>query len=284
MPVRNRRPALGAAGIVVAALLWAVIGPIAEPLLDRGLEPAEIAFWRAAIGGGCFLVHALVTRARPPRAAVPLLVAFGVVGVGLFYASLPAAIDAGGVSIAWLLLYTAPAWVALAAPIAIGERTDRRTGVLVGLTVAGVALVALGGGTGVRIGVASVGWGLVAGLSYATWYLVTQRTGTTPVATGAVAIPIGAAALGPFATWPGSDLTTWFLLVALGTVSTYLPAMAYYHGIAHVPAARASVLATVEPVAALVFAAVLFDERLAAPAVAGAVIVVAAAAFAARER
>ncbi len=272
---------LGALLVVTAALLWALIGMLATPLLDRGFTPAAIAFWRAAIGGSVFVAHGLATRdlARQGRG---LLIGFGVLGVGLFYVSLPAAIDTGGVSLAWLLLYTAPAWVALAAPRILAEPSDRRTVLLVVATVAGAALVAIGGGDGVVITPASLAWGATAGLTYASWYLVSQRAGTSPVATAALALPVGALVLLPFAQWPGADATVWLLLLALGVVSTYLPVLAYYTGLRRLPAARAAVLATIEPVAALLMAAAFLGERLAPLALAGAAVVVASAIAASR--
>ncbi len=273
----------GALLVVLAALLWAAIGLQARPLLDRGVDPATIAFWRAAIGGLLFVVQAAVT-GQWPRQGRGTLVAFGVFGIGAFYLALPAAIEAGGVSLAWLLLYTAPAWVALGAPALLGESSDRRTLRLVGITVVGIALVATGGGAGITVSASALGWGLLAGISYASWYFVTQRAGTGPVATGALALPVGALVLAPFASWPGSDPTTWLLLVGLGVASTWLPALAYYRGIATLPAARASVLATVEPVAAMAFAWVVFGERLGLVALLGAALVLSGAMAAALRR
>lgn len=269
-------PRLGpAALVVVAALLWAGIGPLAQPLLDRGWEPTAIGGWRALGGGLAFLVHAGVTGAFPRRSR-GLLVAFGVVGVGLFYVSLPAAIATGGLTLAWLLLYTAPAWVALLAPVVLGQEAERRTLVLVGVTVLGVVLVALGGGEGVTVTPVSLAWGATAGLAYASWYLVSQRAGTGPVATAAVALPVGAAVLAPFLRLP-SDATEWLLVLGLGLGSTYLPALAYWTGLQSLPAARAAVLATIEPVAALVVAALVFDERVGLVAGVGSLVVLAAA-------
>ncbi len=266
----------GAVLVIAAALLWAAIGLQARPLLDRGIDPVTIAFWRAAVGGLAFVAQAGATR-QWPRQGHATLVGFGVVGVGLFYLALPAAIQTGGVSLAWLLLYTAPAWVAIGAPLLLGESTDRRTLGLVGVTLVGVGLVANGGGEGVTVTPTSIAWGLLAGLSYASWYFVTQRAGTGPVATGALALPVGAVVLAPFSTWPGTDPTTWALLIGLGVVSTWLPALAYYAGIARLPAARASVLATVEPVAAMAFAWAVFGERLGALGLLGAALVLASA-------
>lgn len=275
------RASRGALLILFAALAWAGIGLLARPLLDRGIDPVTIAFWRAAVGGVAFAVQASTTRSWPDRGR-GVLVGFGIIGVGVFYLALAAAIDTGGLSLAWLLLYTAPAWVALGAPLLLHEPGDRRTIALVAATVGGIVLVAVGGGRGIEVGVASVAWGLLAGLSYATWYFVMGRAGTTPVATGAVALPVGALVLAPFASWPGGDPVTVLLLVGLGLLCTWLPSLAYYRGMQDLPAARAAVLATVEPVAAVAFAWAVFGERLGAVALLGALVVLAAAATAAR--
>lgn len=272
----------GALLVVAAALGWAAIGLFVEPLLDRGLTPGTIAFWRALIGGVLFVTHAVLTGQRVPAGSRRTLIGFGIVGVGIFYLALPQAIDTGGVSLAWLLLYTAPAWVALLAPVVLKEPTDRATLGMVGATVVGVVLVSLGGGEGMRVTGTSVAWGLVAGLTYASWYWVSRVTTASPVVTGAVALPVGAVVLAPLASWPGAELVTWLLLLGLGLVSTWLAALAYYVGMRTVPAARGAVLATIEPVAALVLAASVFGERLAALSVAGAVLIAGAVVVAAR--
>ena len=50
----RRSTHLGYAYIIAAALLWATIGPAARFALRAGLDPLEISFWRAAIGGVFF--------------------------------------------------------------------------------------------------------------------------------------------------------------------------------------------------------------------------------------
>lgn len=238
------------------------------------------------MGGALFVVHALTRRqlAVASRRDRRVLVAFGVVGVGLFYSALPAAIEAGGVSLAWVLLYTAPAWVALLSVPVLGERLSSRMALLVVVTVAGVVAVSVGGGDGIRPDVAGIGWGLVSGLTYASWYLVGRglsgRVG--PVTIAAWSLGVGAVVLAPALRMP-DDEGLWPVLLALGAVSTYLPALTYYAALRHLPAARAAVIATLEPVAALALAAAVFGERLAPLAIVGAVMVIGAALAASRE-
>jgi drug/metabolite transporter (DMT)-like permease len=161
--------------VFAAAVLWGILGLFARGALDAGLSALEIAFWRALLAGAAFGAHAaLAGRLRVRRGADALaLGGFALIGVTLFYGSLTLAIEAGGISLAFILLYTAPAFVAVLAWPLLGERLTAVKGLLVALAIAGVALVAStgAGASGVRVTPTSLGWGLTAGLSYASYYL-----------------------------------------------------------------------------------------------------------------
>lgn len=284
---RTSRPT-GLALIAVAAVLWALIGLFTPALLDLGLTATEIAFWRAAIGGVCFVLHAALRRqlrVGSGRDAAGLTV-FGVVAVGVFYVALARAIELGGVSLAWILLYTAPGWVAIAAVTLLGEHVDRIRRVLVAVTVLGVVLVAIGGGDGVRVSFASLAWGLASGLAYASWYVGGKRflRRYSAVTVSAWILVVGALVLLPLAPLQALPTEAWWLLLGLGVVSTYLPVLAYYSGLATVDASRAAIVATVEPVVALVVAVLVEGERLEPIAAVGGLLVLAVATTASARR
>lgn len=278
-------PAGGYALVFLAAVLWGLIGLFSRTVLDAGVGALEIAFWRALIAGGAFAAHAAaVGRLRVrSRGDLGALAAFALVGVTLFYAALNLAIDAGGVSLAFVLLYTAPAFVAVLAWPLLGERLTRRKAALVALAVAGVVLVAQAGGGGVRATPAALAWGLAAGASYAAYYLfgkwVLHRY--APVTIFAVVLPIGALGLLPFVEFVPKSAAVWGWLAALALVSTYLAYLVYYTGLRATEASRAVLVATVEPVVAAGIAALAFGERLGWVGWGGAGLILAAAALAA---
>ena len=275
--------------ILVAAILWALIGITAQGILDAGVGPIEIAFWRATLGGGLFLAHAAATRSlslAPAHAAgkardLAALGTFGLVGVTLFYASLTLAIDRGGISLAFILLYTAPAFVAVLARVLLGEALGAAKVALVAVAMVGVALVATDGGTGIRASPAALAWGLIAGASYASYYIfgkwILHRY--APVTIYAIVMPIGALGLLPLVDFAPKPPQAWLLLGVLATVSTYAAYLAYYTGLARVEASRAVLVATVEPVVAAALAAAVFGERFGVAGVAGSTLVLAAAAL-----
>ncbi len=271
--------------VFVAAVLWGLIGLFSRAILDAGVGALEIAFWRAVLAGGAFVLHAAAVRRLHVRTAgdAAALAAFAVVGVTVFYASLNLAIDAGGVSLAFVLLYTAPAFVAVLAWPLLGERLTRRKASLVLLAALGVVLVARAGGGGVHATPAALAWGLTAGASYATYYLfgkwVLHRY--APVTIFAVVLPLGALGLWPFVDFVAKDPAVWAWLAALGLVSTYLAYLVYYTGLRATEASRAVLVATVEPVVAAALAAAVFGERLGGVGWLGAGLILAAAAAAA---
>ena len=275
--------------ILVAAVLWALIGIIAQGILDAGVGPIEIAFWRATLGGALFLAHAGATGrlALEPAGApgkardLAALAIFGLVGVTLFYASLNLAIDRGGISLAFILLYTAPAFVAVLARVLLGEALGVARIALVVVAMLGVALVATDRGTGIRVSPASLAWGLTAGISYASYYIfgkwILHRY--APVTIYAIVMPIGALGLLPLVDFAAKPPLAWLLLGVLALVSTYAAYLAYYTGLARVEASRAVLVATVEPVVAAALAAAVFGERFGTAGVAGSALVLAAAAL-----
>jgi len=268
--------------------LWALLGVFSQRLLSAGIPALEIAFWRAALAGAVFIFHAGLARSLRLRRRTDLFafVAFALVGVTLFYAALNLAIEAGGVSLAFVLLYTAPAFVAVLAAIFLDERLTPLKAGLVGLSLVGVVLVSGSGGTGVTPTWQAVAGGLTAGASYSSYYLFGKWALRTyaPVTVFAYVMPIGAIGLAPFIGFQAvhsADAREWLDILLMALFSTYLAYLVYYTGLRTVEASRAVLVATIEPVLAALFAALLFGERLSALGVLGGVLVLTAAAGAA---
>ena len=284
---------MGYAFIVAAALLWATIGPVARFALRAGITPLEISFWRAAIGGLLFAVHAAARgRLRLARSDLPAVAGFALLGVTIFYWAYFRAVELGGAALAAILLYTAPAWVALAATPWLTERLTARKSIAVVLTLAGIAMVAFGTPGGVTAGakgaarVSALAWGLLAGLAYAAYYLFGKRYfGRYEASTlFAYALPVGAVLLLPAVTFAPKSATEWLVLVFLAVVPTYGAYLLYSVGLARVEATRAATVATLEPVAAAALAYVVWGEALRGSGYVGAALVLAGVLLVATEK
>jgi DME family drug/metabolite transporter len=266
--------------ILLAAVLWGLLGILGKNAQTAGVGPLEVAFWRAVLAGGLFALHAAVIRAPLPRGRDLLVTAaFGVIGVSVFYGAYQLAVRAGGASLASVLLYTAPAFVALLGWGLLRERLGAREGVAVAGTLAGIALISLGGGQGVTVTGAALAWGLTAGFTYSLYYLYGKAyfTRYAPTALFAVALPVGALGLLPFVDFSAKTPAAWGSLGGIAVLSTYFAYLAYSAGLRHLPATRASVIASLEPVVAAALAALLFGERLSPTALGGAALVIGAA-------
>ncbi|GBD08664.1 putative inner membrane transporter YicL [Candidatus Thermoflexus japonica] len=249
--------------MLTAAFLWGLIGPVSRLAFAHGLTPMEVAFWRAVFGGVLFGAHALlIGRIRIARRDLPIVLGFGLVGVALFYASFQFAVQAGGGAMAAVLLYTAPAWVALLSWIFIREPMGAHKLAALLLTLLGVAGVSLQGGE-VRIHPAGIIWGLVSGFTYALYYLFgkiyLQRYETPTLF--AYAMPVGALSLLPFTPLHRPGPVAWGAVAFLTICSTYLAYLIYYAGLRRLEATRAAIVATLEPVVAMVTSYLIWGER-----------------------
>ena len=247
--------------IFAAAALWGLIGPFAKLAFQEGVTPLEVAFWRAVLAWLCFGPQAIWQRQfRVAASDLPALGLFGLTGVFLFYGSYQLAVQKGGAALASVLLYTAPAWVAVMAGIFFKERMTRiKTAALV-LTLIGVALVSLGSGGGLSSTsgqmAGAVFYGLVAGFTYSLYYIFGKHFGAKYAAATVFLyiLPIGAVCLLPWLDFTPKSGTAWWAMAWVALLSTYGAYHCYYAGLKHLEAGRAAIAATLEPVVAALVA------------------------------
>jgi drug/metabolite transporter, DME family len=260
----RRHEFAGLAMIATAAVLWGLLGPVARVALCEGVEPLELGFWRAALAGILCLVLAWARGAPRLRLHdIASVLGFGVICVALFYAAYFFAVELTGAALAAILLYTAPAWVAVGSFLWLGERLNRPSIVAVALTLAGVAAVSLDSGHIAGVSVVGIGWGLVAGLSYALYYLAGRRYfltyGTLNVL--AYALPMGALTLLPFTSFSSKSGAAWLAIIFIAVVPTFGAYLIYGAGLVRVSATRAATTAAIEPLVAAIAAFALWNER-----------------------
>ncbi|GGJ50867.1 DMT family transporter [Deinococcus roseus] len=265
--------------LLTAAALWGLLGIFGKLAVQQGLAPLEVAFWRAVMAGSLYFLHSRITRDLPLKAAdAAVTVLFGLLGGSVFYGSYQLAVNTGGVSLASVLLYTAPAFVAVMARVFLKEAFGLRNLILVFLTIVGVALISLGGGSKVQVTAQSLGWGLLAGFTYALYYLYGKLYfhKYNPISLYALALPVAAVGLYPFVEFHAKTPLAWGILLCIGVFSTYFAYWAYGIALKRIPTVQASVIASLEPVIAAGLAALVFHEFLAPLALLGAALVLGA--------
>lgn len=232
--------------ILAAAFLWSTIGVAAS----LGREYLWIAFIRSLTAA----LTALAAGARPGRGALLPGLLLG----GLFSAYPVAAIYAG-VGNAAYLLYTAPLWTTLALAL-WGERPSRRDVSGVALVLVAVVLMASSG----RISTVGFVAGLASGFFYGLYIAVARRlaSGGRVVDASLGAMPYTLAVTTPaLLLKPGPPTPEAVAAgVYLGVFGTVLPYRLFVSAVSTVGGARASVLASLEPVLAALWGVLLFSQ------------------------
>ena len=276
--------------VVAAAFQWALLGPVVRVAFAEGVAPLTVAFWRATVAALLFATHAAFTRAHALRKTDRLpAMALGVVAVAGLYVSYFESVQRGGAALAAILLYSAPVWVALGAHFVLRERVSRLEAGALLLTLGGVTLVALypaAGGADVTATVPAVAWGLGSGIAYALYFLIGRSlfAHNAPARVMAWALATGAVVLAPFVQWHLLTLRAWSAIAFLATVATYGAYLSNANGIRAIGPSRASTIATLEPVLAVVAAYLMWGERLSPIGLFGAVAVIGGVLLAARAR
>ncbi|MBC7893826.1 MAG: EamA family transporter [Cytophagaceae bacterium] len=180
------------------------------------------------------------------------------------------------------LFYTFPAWVTLISAARGLERLDRRKLVALGVSLAGLGLlVGLPGAASIHP--TGVVLALSASVAYAIYIPVMghlQRDvdasfTTLLVATGCAAIFLAASLVrGEFSL--ALDKTSWGAIVAVGLFCTAAAFRLFLSGLAVLGPVRTSIVCTVEPLFAAVLAAVILDQPITPPVVAGGALILAA--------
>ncbi len=258
-----------------AAGLWGSLGLVFKYLMSTyPLSPQNIGFFRAFVGFVVMLFLLGVRRRDLLRVSwrdFPFFAAYGFVAITIFFIVYPAAVQATTVSVAAVLLYTAPAFVTVLAWRLFGEALTAHKIAALLLTFLGCVLVAraydpnalrlngwgifLGLASGFTYGTYSI-FGKVGLRRYNSWTVMTYALGF-----GAIFL-LPLQPLGKLSQLLRSSWEAGILVLTMGIVHTAGAFGLYTAGLSLIPASAASIIATLEPVVAAVLSFWLLGERL----------------------
>lgn len=117
-----------------------------------GYSPEHMALLRFLVASAALALLAAFQRVRPPRPRdLPALFGLGLAGIGVYQIALGIGERSVRAGVASLLVGTSPILTTLLATAVLKERLAARRWVGVGLGFAGVAVIALGEGDGLRL-------------------------------------------------------------------------------------------------------------------------------------
>ncbi len=252
--------------IFIAAVLWACIGPVAKVAFAEGMNPLEVAFWRAAFAGVGFTAHSFIQKQYSLRPRdLSGVIAFAFFCIAVFFCSYQVAVEQSGAALASVLLYTAPAWVVVLARLFLNEQLTWLRCFSVALSILGAVSVAFGaeGGQQVSASILGIGCGILCGFSYGTNYIFVKKfLQTYPGSTIFMyATPFALVFMAPFVPFSVPTPKAAAALIFLGVFSTYVPYLLYYRSLENIDASKVAIVATLEPVLAAVMAFIFWSER-----------------------
>jgi drug/metabolite transporter (DMT)-like permease len=258
----------------------------ATPLFARliTLSPTDITAFRCLIASLALLLFARLTGTRLTllrRTDLGLLLLLGLF-MALHWITFFAAVQISGVGISLIAVYTFPVMTVLMEPLFFRERIDRRDLAVALIVLFGVYLAVPGGLQGGRI-VFGAFLGIISALLYALRnlfyrkYLCDYPSSTMMF----YQIAVAAALLLPFVT-RDIDLVTeqrWIYIILLGVVFTALAHTLFVGSLRTIKASTAGMIASMEPIYGMTFAALVLSEIPAIKTIAGGIIVVGAAVY-----
>lgn len=251
-----------------------------------GMSALPYVTWRGVIGTIAVLVIGQFLAARSIRAgqAAPvwlpdsrrwtLVIACllgAIVNIAMFMA-----FNLTTIAVVLICFYTYPALVTLGAVAFYGERlTPVRAGALalsgVGLTLVVLSPI-LAAGSSVTLNPVGLGLAALAAFCQASFFLIAGKGfAPLPASRTATYAIFGAGALALVLALIGGDIGglsvplhnagSWFWILAGGIVGAAIPTTALLVGIGIVGPSRAAILMTIEPLVAIVIAAIFLGER-----------------------
>jgi len=261
--------------VVAAGALWGCIGLFLKLLTAGGCTSVQSVLIRCLTAMVFFLLWIL----RKDRKALKIHLkdSWYFIGTGIFsllffnwcYFN---AIQRSSMAVAAVLLYTAPIFVMLMSAVLFHETITGKKCIALVCTVGGCILVTgvFSGGEGMsRTDPWTILYGLGAGIGYALYsvfgtFALRKYSPSTVTFYTLLFATLGALPLAGVQ-WIPAVAADWRVVVGglgIGIVSCLIPYLLYTEGLRQIPAGKASILATVEPVVASLIGVFLFREEM----------------------
>jgi len=255
--------------IIVSAALWGITGVLTRFLGDFGFETSEIIVFRMAGAAVVLLIFMSIKNRSCFRIQLKnllLLIGMGAIslfGTSFFYLR---AVKMASLSVAAILMYTAPFFVMIASAVLFKEKMNRNKIIALFSAFLGCVLISGFDGGSSMIGIVC---GLMSGITYASYTILGKYalkrcdTYTTTLWAFIFAGMISLFMIEPSETMQKIQYAgpvAWILIASIGLLCSVLPYLFYTKGLETVPAGKASIMTTVEPMVATICGIILFQE------------------------
>ncbi len=272
--------------IITASVLWGFAGILAKMI--TGMSAQSIIFYRVAFASIIFFIALLISgnlntiKLRDKKVYLMLFALLQVSTMLTYFISILNA----SVSVAVLLLYTAPVYVTVFSPWLLKEKPTKKGIIALVLSIAGILLIVDPGKLDFQTYSVGIFAGIAAGIAYAfqimtSKYLSSTYSGYTQAFWGfiiamLILFPVSSVSLNVV-------FTNINYLLLLAIFPTILAVSLYFNGLKKVKASSASILGLIEPVSAVILAVLILGEQISALQIFGGALILAGAALVTRE-
>lgn len=279
--------------IILGAVLWGIIGLFVRTLSPLGFSAMQLVTLRSYITVIGLVAILLIT--DPKKLKIRFRDLWYFVGTGLvsfvfFNTCYFKAMDYTSLSVAAILLYTAPFFVMGMSAICFGEKITPKKLLALGLAFLGCVLVSGLFHQELSVSATGILWGLGAGFGYALYSIFAKfalkKYDTLTVITYTFLVAsIGATLLcrpAEMVVTLSQHTNSLWLLILYGISTGAAAYYCYTKGLEQTPPAKASVFATVEPIVATI-CGLFLGEPLTVSTVSGILLVIAAVLYLKRQ-
>ncbi len=259
---------------ITGTMFWGISGPFAQALFSHGVRPLWLVGARLLLAGTFLSAWGLAsTDRRKCRELLKgrnllLLVLFAVFGMVPSQLTFFLAISYGNASTATILQFLGPVFIIICLAVQYRRLPPRIDVISLGIAVVGTVLVVTNGRLGtLALSVPGVFWGIMAGVSQASYTLLPRRLlgqFDARLVTG-LGMFIGSILFWPLlATTPLPSVTpftaaSFAYIIIFGTMASYL---CYLQSVKYIPASTTGMLSAFEPLTANVLSVLWFHEVL----------------------
>lgn len=274
----------GAVYVLIAAILWGGIGIFVKNLERLKVSPMNIVFLRCLL---TVIILAVVLSVKDRKMFklslrdIPLFIGNGIFSVVMFTYCYYQTIELSTLSVAAVLMYTAPIFVMIISVIFFKEKLTLNKVAALVLSFIGCAFVSGIVGSALRVSTSALIFGLLTGFGYSLYTIFGSRLVLRGYKTFTIIFYTFLFALagaliillvsGDHAAISYSP-EVWFWAFLMAIFNTILPYFFYTAGLRSMDASKAPIIATVEPVAATVLG-LFYGEKLSIFGVLGIILV-----------
>lgn len=277
--------------VVIAGILWGTTGTFVRTFTKLGLSSLQISVFKVIGAAVILFLYTLIFKRDMLKIKLRdiwVFIAAGIISLDFFTFCYFTTIQNTSLSVAAILLYTAPAFVMLMSAVLFKEKITTQKIAACLMAFIGCVLTAGIIGNGFSVPGKYLFTGVLSGIGYALYSIFGEiglRKGYKPLTVTAYTFLFAAVGF-MFIIKPKEIMAAaekapsyfWFfgLLIIMSIVVSLMPYICYTNGLTKVNPSKASITASVEPITATLIGAFVFKEYPDVYGVLGIVCVVAA--------